>query len=129
MSNTKNTPTEETTHQPQFGQQKAAFPKDNNKNDDKASSDSIEALSIFLEQHPAPQNLIDLEPIGLGCHAGFEENYAWSLFGDPPTQRAPPSLKFLFPQVFLDDEDDAKDYVLRVEMFIQIHAAKYTLNS
>jgi hypothetical protein len=46
-----------------------------------------------------------------------------------PTQRAPPSLKFPFPQAFLDDEDNPKDYVLPVEMFIQIHAAKYTLNS
>jgi hypothetical protein len=129
MSDTKNTPAEATTHRPQFGQQEAAFPKDNNKNDNKASSNSVEALSIFLEQHPAPQNLIDLEPIGLGCHAWFEENYAWSSFGDPPTQRTPPSLKFPFHQAFLNDEDDAKDYVSHVEMFIQIYAAKYTLNS
>jgi hypothetical protein len=129
MSNTKNTPAEATTHRPHFGQQEAAFPKDNNKNNNKTSSDSVEALSIFLEQHSALQNLIDLEPIELGRHAGFKENYTWSSFGDPPTQCAPSSLKFSFPQAFLDDEDDAKDYVSRVEMFIQIHAAKYTLNS
>jgi hypothetical protein len=125
MSDTKNTPAEATTHQPWFGQQEATL----SKNDNEASSDSVEALSIFLKQHPAPQNLIDLEPIKLGRHAGFEENYTWSSFGDPPTQRTPPSLKFPFPQAFLDDKDDAEDYVLRVEMFIQIHAAKYTLNS
>jgi hypothetical protein len=129
MSDTKNTPAEATTHRPQFGQQEATFPKDDNKSNNESSSDGAEALSLFLEQHPAPQNLIDLEPIELGRHAGFEENYAWSSFGEPPTQRTPPSLKFPFPQAFLDDEDDAEDYVLRVEMFIQIHAAKYTLNS
>jgi hypothetical protein len=129
MSNTKNTPAEATTHRPQFGQQEATFPKDDNKSNNETSSDGAEALSLFLEQHPAPQNLIDLEPIELGRHAGFEENYAWSSFGEPPTQRTPLSLKFPFPQAFLNDEDDAEDYVLRVEMFIQIHVAKYTLNS
>jgi hypothetical protein len=129
MSNTKNTPAEATTHQPQFGQQKAAFPKDNNKNDNKTSSNSTELLSLFLKQHPAPQNLINLKPIKLRCHAGFKENYVWSSFGESLTQRAPPSLKFPFPQAFLDNEDNAKDYVSRVEIFIQIHAAKYTLNS
>jgi hypothetical protein len=129
MSDTKNTPAEATTHQPQFGQQEATFPKDDNQSNNETSSDGAEVLSLFLEQHPAPQNLIDLEPIELGRHAGFEENYAWSSFGEPPTQRTPPSLKFPFPQVFLDNEDDAEDYVSRVEMFIQIHAAKYTLNS
>jgi hypothetical protein len=129
MSDTKNTPAEATTQRPQFGQQEAAFAKDDNKSNNESSSDGAEALSLFLEQHPAPQNLIDLEPIELGRHAGFEENYAWSSFGEPPTQRTPPSLKFPFPQAFLDDEDDAEDYVSRVEMFIQIHAAKYTLNS
>jgi hypothetical protein len=129
MSDTKNTPAEATTHQPQFGQQEAAFLKDDNKSNNKTSSNGAEALLLFLEQHPAPQNLIDLEPIKLGRHAGFEENYAWLSFGEAPTQRALPSLKFPFPQAFLDDEDDAKDYVLRMEMFIQIHAAKYTLNS
>jgi hypothetical protein len=129
MSDTKNTPAEATTHRPQFGQQEATFPKDNNKSNNETSSDGAEALSLFLEQHPAPQNLIDLEPIKLGRHTGFEENYAWSSFGEPPTQCTPPSLKFPFPQAFLDNEDDAEDYVSRVEMFIQIHAAKYTLNS
>jgi hypothetical protein len=51
------------------------------------------------------------------------------LFREAPTQRTPPSLKLLFPQAFLDNEDNTEDYVSRVEMFIQIHAAKYTLNS
>jgi hypothetical protein len=129
MSNNKNTPAEATMHQPQFGQQETTFSKDNNKNNDKTSSNSVEALSLFLKQHPAPQNLISLKPIKLGRHAGFKESYAWSLFGEPPTQCTLPSLKFPFPQAFLDDEDNAKDYVSRVKMFIQIHAAKYTLNS
>jgi hypothetical protein len=129
MSNTKNTPAEATTHQPQFGQQEATFPKDNNKSNNKTSSDGAEALLLFLKQHPALQNLINFKPIELGRHAGFEENYAWLLFREPPTQRTPPSLKFPFPQAFLDDEDGAEDYVSHVEMFIQIHAAKYTLNS
>jgi hypothetical protein len=86
-------------------------------------------LLLSLKQHPAPQNLIDLEPIKLGRHAGFKKNYTWSSFGEAPTQRALPSLKFPFSQAFLDNKDNAKDYVLRVEMFIQIHAAQYTLNS
>jgi hypothetical protein len=129
MSNTKNTPAKATTHRPQFGQQEATFPKDDNKSNNKTSSNGAEALSLFLEQHPALQKLIDLEPIKLGRHTGFEENYAWSLFREAPTQCTPPLLKFPFPQAFLDNEDNAKDYILRVEMFIQIHAAKYTLNS
>jgi hypothetical protein len=128
MSNTKNTPAEANMHRPQFGQQEAAFFK-NDKSNNKTSSNGAEALSLFLEQHPAPQSLINLKPIKLRRHAGFEENYAWSLFGEAPMQRTPPSLKFPFPQAFLDNEDDAKNYVLRVEMFIQIYAAKYTLNS
>jgi hypothetical protein len=130
MFNIKNTPVETSMHKPQFGQQNTTFIKDDKvKSSNNTADKSEDVFSLFIEQCPAPQNLIDLEPIELGRHAGFKENYAWSSFGEAPSQCTPPTLKFMFPQAFLDNEDNAEDYLSRVKMFIQIHADKFTLNS
>jgi hypothetical protein len=117
-------------HKPQFGQQETTFVKNNEvKSSNNTNDQSKDTFSLFIKQHPAPQNLINLKPIKLERHAGFEKNYAWSLFKEALSQRTQPALKFPSTQAFLNNEDNTEDYILCVEMFIQIHADKFTLNT